>query len=963
VAAGTTDVTLIRAQSRTNPINYDVASDTTTATAPTALDLAGGGTRYASQNDVTIYTGTITNYTSAADRYNLSISPSSAFGTGATSADGLAHPTELWFDTDGDGIVDTLIATDSTGDGVWDLPFPVAGYDTDSNNLPDVPVPANSTRAYELRRTIPSAMRFPQDYVTLTARPTLLANSGQVDSVTAQMVLVTVTRASIRGLRVDPAGKVEFATGEQHNTAGFNIYEVAGPRQLSPMTRLNDQMVKAPVSTSFMPTLYEVRTHAITQPYIMIEELEVAGQHRLMGPFAIADAHLGKGLEKIETLLDKAAQGAHTDDQSRRLTANGLRSLATTDKSPARDVLARWRAALTNVAGAQGAKVQVTKPGQVRVSLAQLQAAGLPPGSFPSLRLTHLGQPVAFTRSIDPFGGTWLTFKAESLSTDYTGQNVYIFTMDTAAVPPAVVLTRSETPPASNVRRIQKNTLYDPLIPFGTDPWLWDILLPGLGPWPYGGFGGPDFGSFDLPSIPAGLTGNIPVHIQVLGGTYHQHQVVARINGTFIGTVTWSGGVSVATINGTIPASSLLATGNQLSLDYTAYALPDGMPADSAVAGLNYVDLELPTAGTPTAVFDLAPYNPTLADTHGVEYLIITHPLFHAQANRMASVKQAQGFRTQVVDVDQAYDRYSGGVVEGESVRALIRYMAATSPKLKYVLLIGDDSFDPQDYTGYGSVSYVPSVLAFDGIFGRIPSENMYADVNGDGKPDLAIGRLPVQTAAQADAMIDKIVAYTATPRLAVDRHIFAVDNTTPTDAQFRLDAQREAARLATGSNVTWVDVGDGIGIARTSLQSQWAAGAFALHYFGHGGVQQWADEQLLTTDDAAALTTARPPIVFQWACEAGWYQYLFGPSLAESIVLAPHAGAVASFAPTGITSPAGQSALYDEVYKRLNSPSMTLGELIQQSKIAAVTANPRLRSTVIDGWSLLGDPALPLAP
>ena len=47
----------------------------------------------------------------------------------------------------------------------------------------------------------------------------------------------------------------------------------------------------------------------------------------------------------------------------------------------------------------------------------------------------------------------------------------------------------------------------------------------------------------------------------------------------------------------------------------------------------------------------------------------------------------------------------------------------------------------------------MPSLMIWDGQFGRVPSENLYADLDDDGKPDLAIGRLPVQTAEQADVL------------------------------------------------------------------------------------------------------------------------------------------------------------------------------------------------------------------
>jgi uncharacterized repeat protein (TIGR01451 family) len=955
VPAGTTDVTLVRVQGRTNTLNYDVVSDTTTAVAPTAVDLSGGGTRYASQNDVTIYPGTISNFGGTATRFNLSITPSSLFGV-----DGLLHPTELWVDTNGDGIVDTKIATDLNGDGTWDTILGGVGgpWDTNGDGVPDVLVPAAvngvaGTLAYELRRTIPSAQVRPQEFVTLTASS--LTTPSQADSVTAQFLLVSVTRATLLGLKVDAAGGlVEFATGDQQGTRGFNLYEVHAGPSVTGLQPLNAAMIASPIANSLTPILYEAHTRPITLPYLMIEEIEVTGQRRLMGPFSVQDPVLTRQLERVRMRLAAAGDGVQMRGDSRRLTLRGLRRLAAQESGPARRALQDWRASRSQFA-AGGAKVRVSAAGDVRVSLTQLQAAGLP-GSAQELRLTHFGQPVPFTRN-----GDWVTFTASALSTDYTGQNVYVFTHNFPAAAPEVSLTRSEAPPAANVRRIERDALYDPHIPFGLDPWFWDMLLPGYGSWPYS-WSGPDFGSFDLPNLPAALPAAVPVHVQVLGGTDHLHQVTASINGIVVGSVTMTGPISSGTISGTVPASVLRATGNQLNIDYAPLALPAGPPADWAVAGLNYVDLELPIAGRPAATFELEGYDSSVGDLRGADYLIVTHPLFQAQADRLADVERAHGYTTAVVDVERAYDRFSGGIVEAEAVRALIRYAAATSGRLKYVLLLGDDTFDPQDFMGLGSVSYVPSLLSFDTLFGRIPSENLYADLNGDGVPDLAIGRLPAQTAAQADTMIDKIVAYWATPRSLADRHFFVADNSTETDAPFRQEAVDMAAKLPVGSSISFVDVQPDMAAARADLAATWASGAFAAHYFGHGNPTVWADEQILTSDAAAGLTTSRPPIVFQWACLTGWYQYLYGPSLGEALVTAAGGGAVATFAPTGITSPGGQRELFEQVYQRFRTPPATLGELIRQSKAATLAGNPSLRP-IVDGWNLLGDPALPLAP
>ena len=64
---------------------------------------------------------------------------------------------------------------------------------------------------------------------------------------------------------------------------------------------------------------------------------------------------------------------------------------------------------------------------------------------------------------------------------------------------------------------------------------------------------------------------------------------------------------------------------------------------------------------------------PALPAGAGADYLIVTHAAFAEQARRIAALKEAEGHRTWVVDVENAYDRFSGGVTEPAAVQALIR--------------------------------------------------------------------------------------------------------------------------------------------------------------------------------------------------------------------------------------------------------------------------------------------------
>ena len=101
--------------------------------------------------------------------------------------------------------------------------------------------------------------------------------------------------------------------------------------------------------------------------------------------------------------------------------------------------------------------------------------------------------------------------------------------------------------------------------------------------------------------------------------------------------------------------------------------------------------------------------------------------------------------------------------------------------------------------------------------------------------------------------------------------------------------------------------------------------------------------------------------MAFAWSCESQWFQWPFGPSLGEALLLLPQGGASASFGPAGITEAGVQAELLAEVYPRFFSQGLTLGEAVRRAKAAVLAKNPGRAAHVVHGWNLLGDPSLKL--
>lgn len=147
----------------------------------------------------------------------------------------------------------------------------------------------------------------------------------------------------------------------------------------------------------------------------------------------------------------------------------------------------------------------------------------------------------------------------------------------------------------------------------------------------------------------------------------------------------------------------------------------------------------------------------------GEELLIFTHPDFLEAAERLAEWKQEKGILTNI---------FQGGTGSGiagretaDEVREFFhdRYHSSQI-RLSYVLLLGDAEFIPPHETPFLNPDLTPRDRTFgtDYLYSVDPAE--FDVINEALLPSLAVGRLPVDTMEQADAVVDKIIAYESNP-------------------------------------------------------------------------------------------------------------------------------------------------------------------------------------------------------
>ena len=227
----------------------------------------------------------------------------------------------------------------------------------------------------------------------------------------------------------------------------------------------------------------------------------------------------------------------------------------------------------------------------------------------------------------------------------------------------------------------------------------------------------------------------------------------------------------------------------------------------------------------------------------------------------------------------------------------------------------------------------------------------------------ISIGRLPVLTNAELDAYLDKLADYeSALAGPGGERMVMLSDN--PDDAgDFTRDSQGIQELIGSTWNTESLALGGGsLQSTRSTLFEAFGSGIDHLHYVGHGGLDRFAAEGLLTRDDVATLpASSRFPVVTSMTCSAGRFEVPGLTSLAESLVLAENAGAIAVWAPSGTSVNDAAHELDKAFWRARKAGATTLGEAIREATDDYRTNGPYPELPEV--YNLLGDPALPLVP
>lgn len=314
----------------------------------------------------------------------------------------------------------------------------------------------------------------------------------------------------------------------------------------------------------------------------------------------------------------------------------------------------------------------------------------------------------------------------------------------------------------------------------------------------------------------------------------------------------------------------------------------------------------------------------------------------------LVAARQSQGLRVAQLTTEEIYDEFGAGLASPESIRNFLIYAMAEwePPSPRYLLLVGEATTDYRGYLGKPPANLIPPWLIPAASSGETISDLPLADVDGDGRPDLAVGRWPAANSTAAAALAQRTLAYEQ--GAAASQVIFAAEND-----EFARFAEQVIAR----SQFTPASLVRLYGAGREQVAQAWNQGGWLAVYAGHGSLSSWGQTDILTIDSVDSLQSQPPPIVLQFTCLTGFFAHPTQVSLSEAL-LHHEEGSVLVVGPTSLTLTANQEAFAASLLSALQDPTVTrIGDAMQQARRDLNLAFDSLQE-ISDTFALLGDPA-----
>ena len=315
------------------------------------------------------------------------------------------------------------------------------------------------------------------------------------------------------------------------------------------------------------------------------------------------------------------------------------------------------------------------------------------------------------------------------------------------------------------------------------------------------------------------------------------------------------------------------------------------------------------------------------------------------------------------VAIEDVYAEFGFGETSPEALRDFLSYAYHKwrRPSLRYVVLLGDATYDFKDYLETGIANQVPPLIVKT-TYMWTASDPAYAAVNGeDLLPDIALGRLAASSVGEAEEMVAKILAYERGDATLSGPVVLVTDNA-DVAGNFEANANTLTTGVLASLPTETISLSElGTAATRQAILQTFDDGPSIVSYIGHGGIVVWASENVFNYTDVASLSPqAQQPILLTMNCLNGFFHLPTLDSLSEELVKATDKGAIAAFSPSGLSVNDPAHRFHQALLRELvdgNHERLGDAVLAAQEAYAETGAFPELLSI----YNLFGDPALTL--
>jgi len=466
------------------------------------------------------------------------------------------------------------------------------------------------------------------------------------------------------------------------------------------------------------------------------------------------------------------------------------------------------------------------------------------------------------------------------------------------------------------------------------------------------------------------------------------------VNGTQVGTISIGACSTYLHANQTkqvFEVSSLAAT-NTIRIQQTSGGT---MRLDYIVVHTNQTpalpSLSQITTSAPELVGTVANQN-----LHGDEAadMIIIIPAsrkMQTQAERLKAYhEQKDQLRVRIVAADDLYNEFSSGTPDANAYRRYLRMLyerAQTDADMpRYLLLFGDGAWDnrmlssdwksysPEDfllcYESENSFSATDCYVS-DDYFSML-DDGEGANLLSSDRGDVAVGRFPVRTEADAKILVDKVISYSENTYAGSWQNEICLMGDDGNENQHMEDADT-VARLVekmhpeyTVKRIMWdayervnSSTGHTYPDVTRLIKQQMQTGALIMDYCGHGAAYSISHETVLQLADFANTVSTHLPLWVTASCDIMPFDGQ-EENIGETALLNKRGGAVAFFGTTR-TVYATYNRVMNLAFMREVLGGISIGEAVRLAKNSLITTRQDHTTNKLQ-YTLLGDPALRLA-